>query len=152
MLAGAEEALCRSVLFGSAINPNRCFILFAMAVVTCLRLVAEGFFFCCDCERLFRFGFSRLLLVASLLVPPAFRFWPVWGRGHHLEADRPHWFDVIRGFVCCDFFLFEAPRCPLVSKFFCGRECSSDSCNLLYFCSKDRYFLYRLSHSFLIKS
>ena len=41
---------------------------------------------------------------------------------------------------------------PLFASFFGGCKCLSDSCNLLYFCSKDRYFLSCLVHSFLIRS
>ena len=34
LLARAEEALCKSALFGSAMTPNCCFILIVMAVET----------------------------------------------------------------------------------------------------------------------
>ena len=111
-----------------------------------------GFFFCCDRERLFLFCFSKLSLVALLLVPSAIPFCPAGGQGRRREAERPHWLVTLRRFVGCDFFLFEAPHGPVIGMFFCCCECSSDSCNLLYFCSKNRYFLSCLSHSFLISS
>ena len=123
-----------------------------------VRSVAEGLFFCCGRERLFHFDFTGFSFVISLLVSSAFPCRPHrdQGRsvcGHRLVVvDRPRWFGTIRRLAGGDFFLFEAPRWPLVCKFFCDCEFLNESCSLLYFCSEEQYFLSRLSHSFLIRS
>ena len=111
-----------------------------------------GFFFCCDLDRLFLFCLSELSFVVSLLIPSTFPFRPVFDRGRRREVERPRWVGAFCLFCCCDFFLFEAPFGPLVGMFFCGCVCSICSWNLLYLFSKSRYFLSRLSHSFLISS
>ena len=89
-----------------------------MVVVTCSKQSWNGFFFCCDHERLFLLCFSKLSLVASLLVPSAFPFCPAGSRGRRRKVEQPHLLVTFRWFVGCDFFLFEAPCGPLICMFF----------------------------------
>ena len=119
--------------------------------------MAVGFFFGCDRERLFLFDFIGFAFVASLLVSSAFSFRPVaefWRAPfccRFVVAGRPRWVCRGRRLVFGNFFLLvEAPRWPLDCKFFWFVVFSTRSCKLLYFCSRERYFLSRLSHSFLI--
>ena len=120
--------------------------------------MVEGFFFCRDRDRLFPLGFMGLSFVVSLLISSAFPCRPARDRGRavcgsrFVVVGRPRWFGTGRRLTVGNFFLFEAPRWPLVCKFFCDCLLSNESCNLLYFCSREWYFLSRLSHSFLMRS
>ena len=100
MVASVEEALCRSVLFGSATKPNCCFNLFLIAFVTCSDrwqwafssaaiVIACSFLISLDSRLLRRCWYRRLFLFDLL---PSFgvrRFAVVslWLDGHVVSSE-----------------------------------------------------------------
>ena len=78
MLARAEDAICRSVFFGSAAKPNCCFNFVSIVVVICsdlswkafssVTIVSVCFVFACRNCRLWRRCWYLLLLRFRLLV------------------------------------------------------------------------------------
>ena len=83
--------------------------------------MVEGFF---DRDRLFPFDFIGLSFVVSLFMSSAFPCRPARDRGRAVRGCRfvvvgwPRWIGAGRRLTVGDFFLFEAPRWPLVCNFF----------------------------------